>query len=130
MGSSLAQSFRGQLESQQREREALQKGGGAQLEQDIREGNLTEQGLNRRRAEIRANESALQNRRNDSQLQLQGLQRRLEAELSQKLGQATAAHAGQIGIRLVIPAGDILFEDRPADVTEPVMRLMETMPNR
>jgi hypothetical protein len=54
----------------------------------------------------------------------------LEAELSQKLGQATAAHAGQIGIRLVIPAGDILFEDRPADVTEPVMRLMETMPNR
>ena len=137
MGSSLGQSFRGQLESQQRELEApLQREMEAlqtevaRLEQDIREGNLTEQGVNRRRTEIQANESALQNRRNDSQVQLQALQRRLEGDLLQKLARATAGYAGQNGLRLVIPTGDILFGDRPADITEPVMRLMETMPNR
>ena len=65
----------------------------------------------------------------DVQRQIQELQRKLEAELRRKLAQASAAYAGQNGYRLVIPVGDIFFGESPPDITVPVMRLMETMPN-
>ena len=100
-----------------------------QFQEDIKNGVLNGDKRELRNDELRAWAAELTARANESRAELQELQRLLERKLIETLVLAAGGYAVENGYQLVIPTGEIIFGNSPPDITQAVIRRMETILN-